>query len=97
MYNTTSIENAKTVFDVFLSINDLTGGWIFIFLMIAIWIISFISTRNDNYIDQFIISSFITTIVGVFLVFAELIGWYVFMFPLIMLIGSILYKQFVQS
>jgi len=75
MYNTTSIENAKTVFDVFLSINDLTGGWIFIFLMIAIWIISFISTRNDNYIDQFIISSFITTIVGVFLVFAELIGW----------------------
>lgn len=91
-YNMTNVTESYNLYDTANAVNQLTGGYYAVFLLFVVFAISFISLKKAETEKAFIVASFITTIVGILLLFIGFIDLKVFMFPLILLVGSLIFE-----
>jgi len=94
MYNLTNITDANNIYETVVAVNQLSNGIFGLILIASVFLILFFSLKTEDTENAFISSSFITTIISIIMVFINLSSWYMVMLPLVIFIGSIIYKLF---
>jgi hypothetical protein len=94
MYNLTNITDANNIYETVVAVNQLSNGIFGLILIASVFLILFFSLKTEDTENAFISSSFITTILSIIMVFINLSSWYMVMLPLVIFIGSIIYKLF---
>lgn len=95
-YNMTQLQMADTFYGIAKYANDSTNGVLFGLMIIAIFFVLIMLLKRYDFDDAFLVSSFISFILSIFLVYAKLLN---FMVPLVFLIltaGLILWKVAVR-
>jgi len=90
-YNMTAIEESKNFYELYVAINDLSGGWLSLFILAVFFIIAFASFKRyeDDTKTVFVVCSTLITIISILFFAAELISWKILIYPIIMLFSSI--------
>lgn len=92
-YNLTEVFQSNNIADVFVGVNNLTNNLLAVFILIIVFVISYLNTSSVEYTRKFMSASFICTIVGSLMWFGGYITWYyVSISPLIFLIALIIDK-----
>lgn len=89
--------NATNYYDLTVAVNTASGGVYGMLLLFAIFIFFLIGFRNsglDFGIDNWLYSSFITTVFAVLFFIINLIAWYVVMIPFGLMIIVLIIKFF---
>lgn len=88
-YNMTFLDQGSTILDAAVGVNTwLTGGWLASILMLIIWLITFLAFKKGDTGAAFTVSSFITSVAGVFLFASGLLGVEMMLVPILLtLIG----------
>ena len=91
-YNLTNVTDANNLFGVLKATNDLTTGYLGLFILISVSIALFMvfKKQESDTTKSLLVSSFITLIIGVLLWGLEIIGFNILFFPLIMLFASMM-------
>lgn len=99
MYNLTAVEESITAYDFIKNMNDVSSGLLGILLLLAIFIIVFVAMKKseEDFKTNLLVTSFITTIIAVLLWASEIIGWTIIIFPVILLLASIITYMFTQE
>ena len=99
-YNLSGVESANNVYEFTKAVNTMLNGNPAILIMIGTWVVSFSffivlgdRTQLDK-LDSFIASSFITMVIGVLLMMAQMTIWQVAAVPLGMAILGLLIRGF---
>ena len=66
LYNLTNMTESYGGYELFKNVNDLTGQFLFMALLIVLWIIIFVNKNNDDTVMALTSASFIVTIIAVF-------------------------------
>jgi len=77
-YDVTNITNATNFADTFITTNTMTGGGFAAFILFAIFIMAFLAMKRYDTRDVFVVSSFITLLIGGIFFFYSVIGWGIF-------------------
>ncbi len=91
MYNMTAIEEASNYFGIFRATNDLTSGWLVLFILLMVAVITFIIFRNNDIRVVLIGDSFLVTILAAYFFFDSYIAWYQLMLPVLFLVFSVVF------
>jgi hypothetical protein len=98
MSNYTALDFGKSTspLDVFVGLNELTGGWFVGLLLLFIFLIALglVYTSTRDLITSITTSSFITLLLGLLLWALELIELYFIIIPLVILILMIIVMFF---
>ena len=94
-YNTTALENANTIVDVFLFSNTMTGG-VFIsgLLMVLYLVIIYTISLKDDFLNAVIAASWVCFILGGFLLYLKAINSTIVLMFLIVTAITSFYKLF---
>lgn len=89
MYNLTNLTDTNQTFVGAMSAaNDVTGGWFWLVISIALWLVLTLAMRRNGILPAFVASSFITSVAGMLLVITGLVnGAYLIYYILIMGFG----------
>ena len=87
-----NFDNITGVHQVFLGINNATNGYLALFLMLGVFIITFIALKRYDNETAFMLSSLTTSLFGGLLWGAGMINYGYILIPLIILIVSIFMK-----
>ena len=82
MYNTTALQGATSILDIFKYANDSTGSILFGSFMIAIFIVMLMILKRWEFDSALLTSSWLCFILSMFLAYSKLIN---IMFPLMFL------------
>lgn len=96
MYNLTNFTNANNIYEQAAAMNSLSGGLIGIFTLVGLFLILFVAfkkTEHDTK-ETLLVTSTITTIVGILMWTAQLIGFNIVVYPIIALFASIMIYKF---
>jgi multisubunit Na+/H+ antiporter MnhF subunit len=92
-YNDTILNNATDIYEITHEINNLSNGLFSGVFLIAIWLMMLMIFKGSDYFDNVLIgTSFIELIICVGLWAGELISINILLYPLILLMVSILIK-----
>ena len=91
-YDLTFMESSRNLLTVVQGINDASGGLLGTLFIIILWIGLFMAFKKEESLTEWIISSFITSIVAILFVLIELISWQIMLIPVFMLLGSLMIK-----
>ena len=91
-YNLTNFTNTTNVVDMIGVANDITGGWYIGLVFISIFIILFMSMKNYQTDTVLIVSSFVTSLIGLILWSLNWIGMQWLWMSVVILVGSIIVK-----
>jgi len=83
-YNLTAMENATTLIDLIIGINDMGGGLFMASFLLIIFVITFIMLKRDDNISALLYASYLTSVSGVFLTLIGLIGIRIMVIPLVL-------------
>ena len=95
-YNESLIDNATGLGGLYAALNDASGMVLSMMILAVLAIIVFIATKQ--YYDTktaFLSASFLTTIIGVFFFAAGFITIYILLFPIVLLLFSVMAIVFV--
>jgi len=91
VYNLTNLTSANTYPQVLQRINELSGNFFGIALIVTIFVVSFLSLKNYSTERAFAGSMLITTILGIFLRILEIIPDYMMGFLIIATGGALMF------
>jgi len=94
MYNISFINNSNSIFDLFVGINETSGGLVAGLLLLNLFLLIFIVFKQADTKAVLLVDSFITTIVAALMWASGLIGFHIAIFPIILLIASIIFNLF---
>ena len=92
VYNETFLNTSNTLTDVVTGLNTASNGVLFSTLLLVIFVIVFIATKRYDTKVSFIASSFATSLVGLFFMFAGFITWAILFIPIGLLVMSLIIK-----
>jgi len=91
MYDLTAINNATNILEITQSVNDgIAGGFLMVFVLSAIFLISFFTMKRYETNVAFVASSFITTIISIGFYFLEFIGTQGLIIPILLLMAAVI-------
>ena len=88
-YNLSNFTGADNVLDLSIAANSLVDGWLFIFSLVLVFVIVFVSTKSYEMKYSLLTSSFITFVLSGVLFGTGLVGERVVIVTLIVLLFSI--------
>lgn len=88
--NLTAYDNLTSPLQVATASNDASGGYLFAFGLLAIFVVLFIVFKNYDTKAVFVGNSFICTVIAVLLWGADLISFKILIWPVLALFASIL-------
>lgn len=90
----TGVEDAISLPEKAIALNNLMNGYIFAMVLGAMFLILLFvfSAREIGRKDNFVLSSFITSIIGGFFWGAGLIGYNILIYPVILFLASLLIR-----
>lgn len=91
MYNLTNLTNATNIYEVMKGANEVTSGMYGLLLIVAIYLIMFVTMKKYDTVVVLMVSSFITGIIAVPLFFIGLVGWVSIITPIVLLVGGIIW------
>lgn len=91
MVNMTNVTEALTIYDQLVAINHVSGGLLGVMLMLTIGIITFIvfKQRENDTKEVLLFTSTIMIVVGIMLMWSNMIGFKIMILPIIGLVTSI--------
>lgn len=93
-YNLTYIDTSNNLFDVMQGINAQLNGYLAPIILFMFFIIMFISMKQYDMKQVLITTSAITTILAGLFWSIGFMAWGYILFPLVIFIGSIIWKGF---
>ena len=93
-YDLTTLFAGNNIFEIFLALNNLTNQLLSIFILLVLFLISYMNINAVEYSRKFMISSLIISVVGTLFWFAGLISWYYASIAQIILLITIVYEAF---
>jgi hypothetical protein len=93
-YNMSFVDNNTGFFSLIVEVNTASGGVVGVFLLIAIFIITFGLSKGYETVVAIMTSSFVTSIVGVLMFLGQLVEWYIAVIPIVIFFGSFLVNLF---
>ena len=90
MYNTTFMNNTGNIVELVAGINNASNSFLSIMLLIVIWVVVFIAMKHFDTKVVFLSASVTTTLVGLFFLILGWISFTIFIFPLIMMMFSLI-------
>lgn len=92
VYNTTFMDTAYNIVDIFVGVgSSVDQPYLFGYMiMVAFFLIFLILSIRNDFIEVLIIDSFITTLIGILLVFAGLVPAVALAYPFVILILALL-------
>jgi len=99
MYNLTNVTEANDYATMVVALNDLSGGLIGIFLLTSLFIIIFMSFKKyeQDTKSVFLLSSTLTTLIGVLFWATGLIAWHILIYPILLFVAAILIFYFTTN
>ena len=97
MYNLSFMDTNSTLVDMFIGVNTETTGLLAGILLFAFFLLLMIGMKNYYTKIAILAASFITTIVGILLVFLGVTSFSVVMFFIIGTVGSTIYYYFSEE
>lgn len=94
MSNLTFINNSNNIADLAVGLSANYGALFGSIVLFAIFITVFASTIKNGSSAAMIASSVATSIIGILMLFAELVTWPVTVVPVVIAMGSIVYRFF---
>ena len=82
-YNITRLSAATTLYDLITYANDSSDQLLVGLFLFAIWFVLILAFYKDGFTKAFTASSFICMILGLLLVYAELVSFYILLFFII--------------
>jgi len=82
-YNLTFMDNITNPAELAVGINTASGDLLFSLVLFFLWFVLFMSFGNFDIKDRWLASSFLIAIAGGFLLAADLIAWWLLVFPAI--------------
>lgn len=95
-YNLTNVTNSNNPWEMLYHLNKLADGLIGIMLLVAVFIIVFFvfKKREKDTKEVLLVDSLISTFLAILLWAAQLIEWFVIIYPMVLLFVSILVYKF---
>ena len=82
-YNTTNLTNAHTIVEQITELNALSGGVFIASVLFAIWIVLFISSKNQGVRVSLLGVSFIMSIISTLAWYLGWVAGYIVMIPIV--------------
>ena len=95
MYNTTGFDNITNIYDLTNQVNQMTGNYYAIFILVAVFLVMFAAMKAFDTKSVFIAASFITSIVATMMFFLGFISSLFLIFPILLLLVSVFIKVWV--
>lgn len=92
IYNDSFMDNSTNILEYTQGINTLTDGWLFAFIVILIFLLLLVVFQQFDFLDNMIITSFITSISAAFFYSVNLFPVYGLVILVIILLGSVFIK-----
>lgn len=96
MYNLTNVTAANDIVNIIGETNKLSGGLLFALVMLAIFLIIYITFKNFETKAVLLVDSFILILIALPAWTFGWIGWPIFIIPIILLFASILMWVFIN-
>lgn len=96
MYNLTNVTAANNMFEIMEATNALTGGLLFVFLMVVLFITFLAVFHKADFKKVLVGDCFFITILAALGYAGGFIGFEVLLIPLFMLLGSIIVYMFID-
>lgn len=97
VYNTTNITSANNIMEMFVAVNQLTDGIFVSIMMLVLFIVIFVVFSNNSKRLVLLVDSFVMSIIGVLLFVLGMIGWPILIAPILVLLLSILFYNFIPE
>lgn len=92
-YNLTALGNATNYYEAIIQINNSVGGLFGGLVLLALFMVIFIvMTLRFDPKDAFLSGSFAITVIAAIFLSIGLIGWQIFIYPVILLIASLIIR-----
>lgn len=90
MYNLTWMDESNNLADLFAGLSTTLGGNILgMVILLVVWVVTMVLTRQRDFNDSFLTSNFITLLLGVLLWFASMVEFWVLMIVLVLFLLSV--------
>lgn len=86
MYNLTFMETNSTIFDAVISVNEASSGWLMGLILMTFFIILFLAMKHYNTKTGILVSTYITSVLGVIFVYLK---WVPLSTTIYFVIGSV--------
>jgi hypothetical protein len=92
-YNMTAMWESKNLLQIWSSLNTASNGLFFSIFLFSFFVLVLMIFPNTDFAKLLMLDSFIVTIFAIFGFVLGFIGWSVLMFPIIILIGSVIFYK----
>ena len=93
MTNLTAIDNATNIAEFVQEVNTATGGLYAMFILGSLFVFGLFSLRKYGWDKAFTVSSFITSLVGLLLVYLEMIAFDKVIYAIVAFIISLIFTM----
>jgi hypothetical protein len=97
VYNMSFMDTGTSLLDLFVGVNNSSDGLLSSALLITFMVVLFISIKEYDTKVALVVSTFITSLVGSLMLFAQFIGWEVVVIIIILFLISLIMKWFGDS
>lgn len=94
MYNLSFINTSNNYFEMFIGVNDVSGGLVAGMLLLNLFLLIFIVFKNYDTRSVLLVDSFLVTIISVFMWAGGMIGFKIVILPIVALVASIIFNLF---
>ncbi len=96
MYNLTNVTNASNIYGQMVAMNQVSEGYIGIFILASLFVIMlYVLKRTEQDTKEILlIDSVVCSIVGVLMWTMKFISWDIVIYPILLLIASLLIFKF---
>jgi hypothetical protein len=92
MYNLTTLDNGNNILDLTSGVNTALGGWFAGFILIAVFVIMFIAMKSYDSRTVAIATSFVTSLIAVFMWALGWISMAIIFIPVALFFGALVWK-----
>lgn len=94
-YDLTNFNASMTNWSSFtVNLNEQTSYWFGTLVVVVLWVALYVSFKKEDSVSEFLLPSFITSIVGSLMFFIGLIHWGVLLLPIVGVIVSLMMMFF---
>lgn len=96
MSNLTNVTGAKDIVEMYIYLDAASSNWLSLFILATFFIMTLILGKRfeNDFTETLLVGSFLTTVLASIMMFANFISFTHLIYPLLILIGSILYYAF---
>lgn len=97
MYNTTNITSANNVYEIVKAVNDLSGGLLFIMVVLVLLIIYIAATKKQKLKDALFAGSFFISIVSIILFTMGFVKYQIVIASIIFFFAALIIYHFIED